>query len=519
MRALARSDTPSPEADRNLVVLPAFEVQGTRPWLYAELPGYQFLSLASESETRAMLQRFQQASQFTPLFFPPGYNTQFAAPSTVFLHHFAGGRTVDEAARRLQLAYKPSGFTVSAGDTFVEFPTPERISEWLKGGQIPSPFFSLSQLVTPRIPVWYREGLNVLLSAARVSERSLQTNALNWNGTAVMPLRQVLTISTDNEFAALNATRPGELESYRMGAVLFAHWAFFGDKGVRRPALLRLVEAMSQRPTDVGAFERCFGLSIANAEHALADYARSQAWRPVRLDLPPDLIASTRSASITISPASEAEVARIVGESYILLASTADGEVAEHYRQRARNVLAPAYHLGSRDPRLVAQMGLLEYAEQHPEPARSHLEFSTERGVPLPRAYTTLALLRLASSGAQLGDDHALTEQQGRDVLTPAIAALSLQPRLADAYTIAIDIFKRGAVHPTAEQMTLLETAAGNFPAAIPLLANLTLVEVREERYDAARTLVDHILATPEISPTVRTAFENLRTKLALPPK
>ena len=125
-------------AEDALVTLPAFEVKGLRPWLYAEIPGYQILSLANEKDTKAILARLQNASRFTPLFFPKGYNLQFTGRSTLFLHHFADKQTVDDATQRLQLSFTPKAFTVSAGDTFVEFPTPERIADWLKGRQTPS---------------------------------------------------------------------------------------------------------------------------------------------------------------------------------------------------------------------------------------------------------------------------------------------------------------------------------------------------------------------------------------------
>ena len=63
----------APAADDPLITLPAYEVKGIRPWLYAEIPGYQILSLATEKDTRTILEKLQSAARFTPLFFPRGY--------------------------------------------------------------------------------------------------------------------------------------------------------------------------------------------------------------------------------------------------------------------------------------------------------------------------------------------------------------------------------------------------------------------------------------------------------------
>lgn len=498
--------------ENNLVVLPAYDVKGIRPWLYAEVPGYQVLSLASEKDTRAILEQFQRAARFTPLFFPTGTHTAFTARSTLFLHHFAGERTVDDAARRLQLSFKPSAFTVSAGDSFVEFPTAERLAGWLRGTQVPSAFFSASELALPRIPVWYREGLNALLNSAHGSDKSIQTHVLNWRQTSVMPLTRVLAVNREDAFRALNHT-PDELSSYRTGAMLFVHWAFLGEKGRRRAALLKFIEGASQRSADEALFRRCFNLGYQEAERALDEYARSQAWRPGRIDLPPSLLADPLPA-IGVRPATQGEVARVVGESYLLLAATAEGAAAESYRQKARGILVGAYAAGVRDPRLVAQLGLLEFADGHIDQASEYLESSTTAGVRLPRAHAALAFLRLAQCGAKLGDDTPLTEQQGRHILEPALTALSLQPPLADAYAIVADIFRRRIVQPTSEQFSHLEGVVHDYPQAIPLLANVTLVEVQEQRYEIALRLVSHVLASPTLAPEVRSAFVTLREKI-----
>jgi hypothetical protein len=502
--------------DSNLVVLPAYDVKGIRPWLYAEIPGYQILSLASEKDTRTVLEKIQRAARFTPLFFPSRAATSFTARSTLFLHHFAGERTVDDAARRLQLSFKPRAFTVSAGDSFVEFPTSERLADWLAGKQLPSTFFSVSELVLPRIPVWYREGLSTLLSAAHASDSYIQTHPLNWQRTPVMPLRNLLAVEREEQFQALNAT-PRNLSAFRTGALLFAHWAYLGDKGRRRAALLDFVNGASEHSANETLFRRCFGMGYDEAQSVLDEYARKQAWRPGRIPLPKTR-APEKAAAIVVRPATPGEVARVVGESYLLLADTAAGADAARYRQKARSVLEGAYHGGDRDARLLAQLGFLEISDQHWDQARDYLESSAALNVPLPRAYLNLALLRLAKCGAAIGDTTALTEQQCRDVLAPTLTALSLQPPLADAYALAADIFKRGVIRPTSEQLILLSAVAQHYPRNIPLIANVTLVEVREQRYDVARRLVAHVLESPELPPSVRSAFITLRDKIPAQP-
>ena len=499
-------------AEDALVTLPAFEVKGLRPWLYAEIPGYQILSLANEKDTKAILARLQNASRFTPLFFPKGYNLQFTGRSTLFLHHFADKQTVDDATQRLQLSFKPKAFTVSAGDTFVEFPTPERIADWLKGRQTPSEFFSVSELVVPRVPVWYREGLNVVIASSKVSDHTLVTNPLNWNGTIVQPLHQVLAIATAEEFSALNQASGPAVSAYRMGAVLFVHWGIFGEGGRNRAAFLNFTDATSRGPTTEELFRRHFQMDFAEAETRLAEYMRKQTWRSIRLDLPPDPAGPTLPA--LVRPATSGEVARIVGESYLLLGDTAPAAVRARYYAKARTLLKGAYTTGDRDPRLLAQLGLLEFSEQNSAAASSYLETATNANVALPRAYTVLSLLRLRQFGSQLGDQRTLTSTQSRAVLAPALVALALRPPLTDASTIVEDIFLRGVIAPTPGELDLLEAAVRQYPRNITLLANAVAIDLPARRFDTARELIDLSLAWPETDAPIRKKLQLAQEKI-----
>ena len=506
----------APAADDPLITLPAYEVKGIRPWLYAEIPGYQILSLATEKDTRTILEKLQSAARFTPLFFPRGYTIALTGRSTLFLHHFAGQQTVDNATQRLQLSIRPRAFTVTAGDTFIEFPTPERIRAWLKGRQLPSDFFSTSELVTPRIPVWYREGLHVLITNSRISDQSLVTASLNWHGTVVQPLHDLLRVETTGQLTAVDQARDETFSAFRMGAVLFVHWGFFGDGGQRRAAFLEFVDATTRSPANEALFRRYFHLTFAEAEAELAVYLRKTIWRPVRLDLPGEAILPP---PLVIRPATAGEVARIVGESYLLLGDIAPAPQRAHYQQTARNLLTHAYAGGDHDPRLLAQLGFVEYAAGHWDEALAHLDASTAQDVPLPRAYTLLALLRLRKYGVRLGAPGALTEVQSRSILAPACIALSMQPILTDACTIAEDIFLRKTIVPTTGELNLLEAAVRQHPRDIALLANAAAIDLAARRFDAAHEFLDQALIWPETEAAVRTTLANARDKIpAAPP-
>jgi hypothetical protein len=493
------------------ITLPAYEVKGIRPWLYAEIPGYQILSLATEKDTRAILEKLQAASRFTPLFFPRGYTTTLTARSTLFLHHFADQQTVDDATERLQLSVRPKAFTVTAGDTFIEFPTPERITAWLKGRQLPSDFFSASELVTPHIPAWYREGLHVLITNARLADQSLVTASLNWHGTVVQPLHELLRVATTEQLNAVDRAHDETFSAFRMGAVLFVHWGFFGEGGQRRATFLEFVDAATRTPADEALFRQYFHLTFAEAEAELAAYLRKTIWRPARLDLPG---AANPLPTPLIRPATAGEVARIVGESYLLLGDIAPPVQRAHYQQTARNLLAHAYAGGDRDPRLLAQLGFVECAAEHWDEALAYLETSTAAGIPLPRAYTTLALLRLRKLGARLGVPASLTEEQFRSVVAPAYIALSMQPVLADACTIAEDVFLRKTVVPTSKELNLLEAAVRRQPRDVALLANAAAIDLAARRFDEARGFLDQALKWPETEASVKTTLANARAKI-----
>ncbi|MEO6001570.1 MAG: hypothetical protein ABIZ04_01505 [Opitutus sp.] len=495
-----------------LVTLPAFEVKGLRPWLYAEIPGYQILSLASEKDTRSILTQLRNASHFTSFFFPKGYNLRFTARSTLFLHHFADKQTVDDATQRLQLSFTPKAFTVSAGDAFVEFPTPERIADWMNGRQTPSQFFSLSELVTPRVPVWYREGLHVVIASSKVTDHTLTTSSLNWNGTRVQPLHEVLTVGTSEQFSALNQASGSAVSAFRMGAVLFVHWGFFGEQGKNRAAFLNFIDAASRSPISEDLFRRHFQMDFAEGEARLKEYMRKQAWRPVRFELP--LNPESAATPTLVRPATSGEVTRIVGESYLLLGDTAPPSERTRYHAKARSLLVAAHTAGDRDPRLLAQLGLLEFADQNVQAARNYLEAATSSNVPLPRAYTVLSLLRLRGFGAQLGDKTVLTLAQSRAVLAPALTALTLRPMLPDAATIVEDIFLRGVVTPTPGDLDLLDSAVRQYPRNITLLANAVAIELPAQRFDTARELIELSLAWPETDGAIRRKLQIAQEKI-----
>jgi hypothetical protein len=165
----------------------------------------------------------------------------------------------------------------------------------------------------------------------------------------------------------------------------------------------------------------------------------------------------------------------------------------------------------------LAQLGFVEYAAGHWDEALKYLEASTSAKVPLPRAYTTLALLRLRKLGARLGALTALTQEQLRSVVAPAYVALSMQPVITDACTIAEDIFLRQTILPTADELKLLESAVRRHPRDVALGANAAAIDLAARRFEEARGFLDQALKWPETEASVKTTLANARAKIPQP--
>jgi hypothetical protein len=468
-----------------VVVLPAFEVRDTRPWLFAEAPGMQILSLASERETREFAQRLQDVSWLTPLLLPPGVDGAITAPGSLFLRHFAG----DKIAARLGVGVGFSAFAFSIfwQDISISFPTDAASRDWSVGREyVNLDFMRVTGLATPRVPIWYRDGMGELLRTATGSTREVVVPGRTWKqplnpsdairNAALNPyasvdpprmgLRELLEVRPAGYTMNYREKAAGDRQRYLRGASLFVHWGFFGQAGRHREVFLRFVAEAMKHPPDEPMVKQILGFSLEDLQERLDRYAeavpRQRIAAPADLLLPPAAV---------VRPATLGEMARIVGEAYGRLAESSNvmPQAARTYRDNAREVLEGALDAGEGDPAVFLQLGLLAQSNLREDDAIAWLQRAVDGGVRRPSAYLALAGLRLNRLSA---------ETLGTKLSAPDTAAMwnllrqadDLRPRLPDVYRLAVAMWQNSSVRPEPEDLVRIAAGVDAFPDEVPLM-------------------------------------------------
>jgi hypothetical protein len=481
-----------------VVKLPPFEVKDNRPWLYAEIPGLQVLSLASERDTRVFVQRLQDVAWLTPLLLPPGLDRGITAPSSLFLQHFAG----NTITTRLGAGLGFPTFTISLflSDTSIVFPSDDASRAWAAGREyLNLDFMRVTGLTVPRVPAWFRDGMGELLRSATGSARQVTFPAQTWK----QPLDSGRANAGLNPFAREDPPRmglgelfalrvePGSM-SYRLksaedrqrylrGAALLVHWGFFDRGGRDRAAFLKFVAAATAAPADEAMVQARLGLSLKALQSRLDDYAFGVPAQqiPAPKDLPP-------AAPVSVRPATRGEVARIVGEAYLHLADSAAPGVRETYLGNAREVLEDARESGEVDAAVFQQLGALAQVTGAEDEAIAWLQRAVSADVPRPSAYVSLAELRLKRLARENPGD-SLAAADTAAVWSLLQAADTLRPRSPTTYSLAIAMWLNSSVEPTPADLLRLADGVDAFPGEVALLRDaLRLFNKRDAAADPA---------------------------------
>jgi hypothetical protein len=185
------------------------------------------------------------------------------------------------------------------------------------------------------------------------------------------------------------------------------------------------------------------------------------------------------------------------------------------YTAQARRTLLRAYESGSRDPQLLALLGLCEVDAGNDDDARGFLEEAAARTRTLrPRAWFELARLRFAALRApRPGAGLTLTPEQAQTVITPLLATRELEPPLADVYTLLADVWAACAQAPAREQLAVLEAGVRLFPRHSELVHRTAELNLRLGHADTARWLITLGL-TLAPDPATRARFEALQARV-----
>lgn len=378
----------------------------------------------------------------------------------------------------------------------------------------------------PALPPWFVSGVLTQFARARFTADALVLEPLDWPSEtgaaalrsgaeanrALLPLAEFFA----GELAASDAAQGEALSLWQAQAALFVRWGVAGREAPRREALWKFAARAAVEPVTEALFRECFGFDFATAQQQLTAFV-SEAMR-VRLELRP--ARRTRPPDHPLRPATDVEIARLKGDWERLEIAYVQAHfpvLVSKYIEQARRTLRRAYDRGSRDPRLLAVLGLCEVDAGNGAAARSYLEQAGASSKTLrPRAWLELARLRLAAlrsppNGAPLTPEHA------NEVLMPLLAARELQPPLADVYLLIADVWAACANAPTRAQLAVLEEGVRTFPRHPELVYRAAELNQRHGFTDTARWLIDlGLTLAPDAA--ARTRFEVLQRRAGAKP-
>ncbi len=542
-------------AEEGPIALPPFLVEEAAlplPWRYAEVGGVEVLSTCSDRLTRQLVANHFRLHALLGELVPPALQwTSAEKPILIFVDSAHQPPTSPEVVAQMVLSAVeppvPDDTPPPNDGRLRRRPKPPRytflpnLRLWDRDGQAlfaivrerefdPGRVALSPEYVTyvlrnriPALPPWFVSGVLTLFGNARFGEDALTLERIDWpaeSGAAVLragaaanrPLLPLARFFT-GDLPAGDPAAEELLAVWQAQAALFVHWGVGGRGAPRRAAFWKFTARAAVEPVTEALFRECFGLDFAAAAKALTAYLPSAmndllVLRPARL----------RAPDLALRPAGDAEIARLKGDwerleiGYVKARFPA---FAPKYVEQARRTLRRAYDRGSRDPRLLAVMGLCEVDAGNDTAARELLEDAARRAPTLrPRAAYELARLRFAAARTP-GDASppALPAEQTAAVLAPLAAARAQPPPLPEVFELLAEVRAAAAAAPTREQLAELEEGVRLFPRRPELAARTAELALRHGFIDTARWVITLGLALAP-DPAARARFEALQAQL-----
>jgi hypothetical protein len=524
---------PPPVAPGPVVELPPMlvEAAGTSAprWLYGRIPGFEVLSCASSEVTEDLTLRLYRLRAELGQLVPASLQVQRDEPFTLILYPQSRAESLSQAlnehlargqARKLSQGrvLAPPNLDLDDPDSDLLFSVVEDRStklSWSPGsvytggsrydGIVYSPEY-ISRLFSdraPALPPWFIYGMARFYGAISTIDDGLEFAPDDWLSPesaeaahrggadafrATLPLAEL--------FRGQLPAPPGDAAAREQSklwlaeAELFVRWSIDGPAHRQyqaRAALWKFAEAASHAPVTEDLFRQCFGMGYSDARDEMSDYLARAVRRPVEVDLDSE----PALPELRLGVASPADIHRIKGDfarRTLRLVRESHPALLPIYVRQAREVLQGAYDEGERDPRLVADLGLLcREAGSIPEAGR-YLEEGFRTGTMRPNALAELARLRLATylEAAREGSRRpplAAVES----ILAPIRAARRLQPPQLLAYLVVADLCGLDPAQARPEERALLAEGADYFPSSTSLI----LAAVRQDGAfgDRARAL------------------------------
>jgi hypothetical protein len=544
-------------AESKVIALPPFLVEETAkplPWRYADVAGLEVISTCPERLTRELIANHHRLHTLLGELLPPALQLKMSEKRTLlFVDSAHQPPTSQEVVSRMALTaaeqerLDESIVPLDDGRLRRRPPPPRytfvpNLRLWDRDAQAlfaivresefdpnrigltPDYVAYVLRNRLPALPPWYISGVLTLFARARFSEDALTLERLDWlseEGSAALksgPAANRALLPLADFFAgdlSQSDSAGGEgLSLWQAQAALFVRWGLGGRGAPRRAALWKFVERAAVEPVTETLFQECFGFDYVTAQKQLTEHLPEA----IRDRLPLKPAQRPRLPDYAVRPADEVEVARIKGDWERLeigFVKTQFPSLTQKYLEQARRTLMRPYERGSRDPRLLAAIGLCEVDGGNDTAAREFLEDAAARSRTLrPRAWYELARLRFAAlRGPRAGADLRLTAAQASEVLTPLAVTREQEPPLAEVYALIAEVWAVCAQPPTRDQLAVLEEGVRMFPRHTELVYRTAELNLRHGFTDTARWLITlGLTLAPDAA--ARTRFEALQVRL-----
>jgi len=313
---------------------------------------------------------------------------------------------------------------------------------------------------------------------------------------ALMPMGQMFAVTRDSP-EARNAI--GGLWSKQCW--LFVHLCLYGEHQRYRQAFITFVARSAREPITEDLFKQCFKMSYEQMLTIFRSYAQDTDYKSVTFkgghlpDVP----------EVGLSDATEAAIGRIKGDAL---------RMAGHAEAAHLTTIAP-YVRGSRDPDLLASIGLDEVAGGVNDHASAFLEAAVAQKTVRARAYPALARLRLQEAEAKpAGANGRLSNAQMIGILAPIFAGRAVPPPLPQSYEMIAEAWSHAESKPSADNLRVVTEGVMRFPADSDLVYQDAVLQAQNGMKADARKLAD-LGATTARDAAARDRFTALKASLA----
>lgn len=552
-----------------IIELPKFVVTDSRElpppeaWRYAEIPGFEILTNASDRTTRRLIKDFELFKEALSLiwpipnragvptslilsargakfdgFVPAGTSRADRSLASIFLkNQEQTAIVIDLASSTLNLlAYDTTNDSATGTDSSLLSVDHDKqlYREYVH--------YLLSKS-EPRFPAWFEEGMAQIIMAMKVDRKYIvfgkieDPNTISAQAGAVAAMN-ALTAADDPtglqiagapaedrdfnvalqrrplvpfpKFFAVASDSPEAINPlgnnvWAKQCYAFVHLGLYGHNRRFQKPFATFLLRLSKEPVSEELFKECFGMDYKKMLNELRSYIDFTNYKHQEYTIKGDGLVV--APPLVLRDATQSEVGRIKGEALALGGHSA----------AARAELIAPYIRGERDPQLLAALGLQQHATGQDDHARKFLEAATTAKVVRPTAYLELARLRYADALAKPGTAGGeFSATQSAQVLDLLLVARKQPPPTVAVYELIADTWAHSAAKPKRDDVGLLVEGVQLFPHRLRLMYQTAVLSVDAGMNDVATSLVDYAL---KVAPDVKTRelFEKLKAALPAP--